>query len=63
MRKLGCRIFEACGSPPEEAALVTDVLVDASLMGLDSHGVIRYIWYVEEYSLGRIKPIQSGSAE
>ena len=56
LRQLGYRIFEGCGAPSEEAALVTDVLVEASLMGLDSHGVIRYIWYVEEFFLERIKP-------
>lgn len=56
LRKIGHEIFMACGAPAEDAAVVVDVLVEASLMGLESHGVTRYIWYVEEVLNGRIKP-------
>jgi len=56
LRRIGRRVFEACGAPPDEAALVTDVLVDANLMGLDSHGLVQTSFYVAEYLKGRIVP-------
>lgn len=56
LRALGVRLFTACGAPPDEAAMVADELVEASLMGLESHGVTRYIMYVEEVLSGRIHP-------
>lgn len=49
-------MFAACGAPVEDAAIVAEELVEASLMGLDSHGVVRYIQYVDEVLRGRIKP-------
>lgn len=56
LRQLGEELFAACGAPAEEAAIVARELVEASLMGLESHGVTRYIMYVEEVLAGRIKP-------
>jgi len=56
LRSVGIELFSACGAPPEEAAIVTDELVEASLMGLESHGVTRYIWYTEQVLVGKIKP-------
>lgn len=56
LRRLGEELFTACGAPAEEAAIVAGELVEASLMGLESHGVTRYIMYVEEVLAGRIKP-------
>ena len=56
LRRLGREIFEACGAPPLEAAIVTDELIEASLMGLDSHGVIRIVQYAEDVFRGKIKP-------
>ena len=56
LRQVGEQLFTACGAPPAEAAIVANELVDASLMGLESHGVTRYIFYVEEVQSGRIKP-------
>ena len=56
LRQVGRRVFEACGAPPDEAALVTDVLVDANLMGYDSHGLVQTSFYVAEYLEGRIVP-------
>jgi hydroxycarboxylate dehydrogenase B len=34
-------VFVASGSPPDEAALISEHLIQANLMGYDSHGVIR----------------------
>ena len=56
LRALGEELFVACGAPKEEAAIVVNELVEASLMGLESHGVTRYIWYTEEVLNGHIKP-------
>lgn len=56
LKKTGIDIFTACGASDEEAALVASELVEASLMGLDSHGVMRYAQYVEEVLENKIKP-------
>jgi uncharacterized oxidoreductase len=56
LHRVGVELFCACGAPPEEAAIVADELVEASLMGLESHGVTRYIWYTEEILNGKIRP-------
>jgi uncharacterized oxidoreductase len=53
---LGTELFVACGAPADEAAQVAGHLVEASLMGIDSHGVVRYIMYVEHCLDGRIRP-------
>ena len=56
LRETGLRLFRACGAPEKEAALVAGELVDASLMGLDSHGVARFVMYVDQVLGGTIKP-------
>jgi len=56
LRDVGIQIFMACGAPRDEAVIVADELVEASLMGLDSHGVVRYIEYVEKVLEGKTKP-------
>lgn len=53
---IGQRLFVAAGAPPEDAAVVANELVDASLMGLDSHGITRFIHYMDEIRMGRLKP-------
>lgn len=56
LKRIGHEIFTACGAPSNEAETVTDVLVEASLMGLDSHGVMRYAQYVEQALDKTVKP-------
>lgn len=56
LRDVGVRLFRAVGAPEEEAAIVVNELVEASLMGLDSHGIMRYIWYIEEALNGNVVP-------
>ena len=51
------RIFEAAGSSKQEADIVAQHLVESSLAGVDSHGVIRIPEYVNKM-LG--KPIEFG---
>ena len=48
------RIFERFRTPPEDAAIVADHLVEADLRGVHSHGVIRVPRYVEEIRERRI---------
>ena len=56
LRKFTRQIFEASGSPPADAAIVADHLVDANLLGVDSHGLIRIPQYVGEIRKGEIQP-------
>jgi hydroxycarboxylate dehydrogenase B len=56
LRAVGTNIFRACGAPEDEAALVAGELVDANLMGYDSHGLVRCTDYVDYVQSGRIKP-------
>ncbi|MCC7360072.1 MAG: Ldh family oxidoreductase [Anaerolineales bacterium] len=55
-RRLGRELFTAAGAPPDEAALVTEELIEASLMGLDSHGLLRFGEYANWAREGRVKP-------
>ena len=45
-------IFEALAVPPDDAALVAEGLVWASLRGIDSHGLIRIPSYVRRLEQG-----------
>ncbi|MFH1009167.1 MAG: Ldh family oxidoreductase [Candidatus Latescibacterota bacterium] len=56
LRKVGTDLLVATGAPEEEARIVADELVEASLMGLDSHGVIRFVQYANDAVAGKIKP-------
>ncbi len=47
-------IFRALGAPAEVARRVAESLVEANLMGHDSHGVIRVAQYIEMVEDGRI---------
>ena len=55
LRDKGVRLFEACGVPHADAEIVTDELVESSLMGLDSHGIIRFPQYVDALLAGQLK--------
>ena len=58
MRRFGRDVFEAAGSSAEEAGIVADHLVEASLMGHDSHGVVRISKYVDWVRAGQVLPNQ-----
>jgi uncharacterized oxidoreductase len=49
-------LFEAAGTPPSDAQLVCQELVTSSLMGHDSHGVLRIPEYVDQAVRGVIVP-------
>jgi hydroxycarboxylate dehydrogenase B len=56
LRLFAQKIFEACGTPAADAAIVADHLVSSNLCGVDSHGVIRIPQYVHEIREGSIVP-------
>ena len=56
-RQLGRALYEAVGVPEDQAAIVTDHLVDANLFGHDSHGMIRTPGYLNALKKGRVKPV------
>lgn len=58
MRNFGQAIFVAAGSEALEADIVASHLVEASLMGHDSHGVIRIPKYVDWVRAGQVRPNQ-----
>src|SRR3981081_4608829 len=49
-------VFEAVGTPASEAGIVAGHLVSASLMGYDTHGVVRIPQYVEDVAKGMMRP-------
>lgn len=50
------QVFQASGARAEEAAIVAEHLVTASVLGYDTHGVLRIPQYVEDVRKGVIKP-------
>lgn len=47
-------LFLRMGHSPEDAYLATDVLMEADLRGIDSHGVARLVGYVRLWDAGRV---------
>ncbi|MFN4082812.1 MAG: Ldh family oxidoreductase [Bacteroidia bacterium] len=47
------RVFTKCGMPEEDAKLASDILIEADLRGIDSHGVARLSGYLRLYNKGR----------
>jgi uncharacterized oxidoreductase len=54
--RIASALFEATGAPRDQAQLVSEGLVTSSLMGHDSHGVIRIPEYLELVARGTIIP-------
>lgn len=52
----GCRVLEAAGVPKDEAAFVTECLVNNDLKGYTTHGVGRIPWYIPGFKEGRTYP-------
>jgi ureidoglycolate dehydrogenase (NAD+) len=48
--------LEKVGVPPPEARLVAESLVQTSVWGVDSHGVLRLTHYLRRMTIGSIKP-------
>jgi uncharacterized oxidoreductase len=56
IHEIGIRLFTACGASPEHAEIVIRELIIASLMGLNSHGIMRILQYLQQVEEGQIKP-------
>jgi LDH2 family malate/lactate/ureidoglycolate dehydrogenase len=56
LTQLSQAIFEAAGTPADIAAVVAEALVEANMLGHDSHGVLRVTRYVDMIRRGMIKP-------
>ncbi len=56
IRQFACSLFEAYGATRENAAIVTDHLVESSLAGMHSHGLIRVPQYIREIEEGLLDP-------
>ena len=56
LTKFTYEVFLSIGCSEEDAKLATEVLVQADLRGIDSHGVARLIGYVRLWEAGRINP-------
>jgi LDH2 family malate/lactate/ureidoglycolate dehydrogenase len=56
LTKLSVEIFKAAGVSREEADIVTEILIDTSLHGIDSHGVRAIPGYIREIKEGKLKP-------
>ncbi|MBI4532009.1 MAG: Ldh family oxidoreductase [Candidatus Latescibacteria bacterium] len=52
LRNLSYTLFERVGLPPDEARLISDHLVESSLVGHDSHGIIRLPGYIRSMQQG-----------
>ncbi len=59
VERLATTIFQRAGSTPEEAATIAHRLVDANLVGHDSHGVIRIPQYIERVLAKELIPNQT----
>ncbi len=56
LRQFSAAALAAIGSAPDIAQIVADSLVEANLMGHDSHGVLRLPWYVAHARSGQVLP-------
>jgi uncharacterized oxidoreductase len=56
LQRVGVALFNAAGSPHDESEWVSEVLVRSSLMGHDSHGIMRFPFYVGRIRKGELKP-------
>jgi hydroxycarboxylate dehydrogenase B len=56
LRDVSIQVFRAIGAPEPVAHRVADALVDANLVGHDSHGVIRIPQYVAAVRVGEVIP-------
>ncbi len=54
LREFCCQLFEKMGCPPNDATIISEVLLAAELHGLSSHGMLRVKDIYELYKAGRI---------
>lgn len=57
LQEFGTAIFQAAGVPEDQARILTGHLVEANLVGHDSHGVIHIPGYVRQLLKGNMQPV------
>ena len=57
LRDFGYALFEAAGVPADQARTATNHLVEANLMGHDSHGMLHAAGYIRGLQSGAIQPV------
>lgn len=56
LREFMIKVFVGVGMPTQDAEIEADSLIWANLRGVDSHGVVRIPWYVDNVDLGIMNP-------
>jgi L-2-hydroxycarboxylate dehydrogenase (NAD+) len=59
LTELTTKVFEKLGMPPEDAAIGAEVLIDADLSGIESHGIAHLPWhpgYAPGFKRGLVNP-------
>ena len=56
LKRISTLLLVAAGSPHEESEIVSEVLVNSSLAGHDSHGILRLPSYVSHIEAGEVRP-------
>ena len=56
LRRFAREVFARMGLPADDAETSADVLVWANLRGVDSHGVLRFPWFVHMLDRGELNP-------
>lgn len=56
LKQFTTEVFICAGMPPEDAVIEAEVLVWANLRGVDSHGVLRIPWYLDNVDNGWMNP-------
>ena len=56
LKEFTTQVFARAGMPVEGAAIEADALIWANLRGVDSHGVLRIPWYLENIDKGLMNP-------
>jgi len=56
LRNFYVTLLQAVNTPPEEAGMTADALIDADLHGLDTHGALRISPYMKVAKEGRLEP-------
>lgn len=61
LRHMTQAILAAAGTPPDLAQIVAEALVEANLVGHDSHGLLRLPQYIDAVRKGQVKPAARAS--
>jgi uncharacterized oxidoreductase len=56
LRSICDQVFSACGASPQETEILKHELIESSLMGIDTHGVVLLSQYVYEVQDNTIRP-------